>query len=140
VVSITAIRPEASAASVYAEVSGPMISPVVAGVLGSCSTKPTPAPRPAVRAGSSAATVSRGAGAATMRRLPTVRRVRGSAELGRQALGGGHQRRPQRVEVLDREAVVRAEDADAILTVCRVRRWERRYTACGSDSSWSSMA
>ena len=60
----TAVRPDASAGSVYAVRSGPITSPFVAAFSASCSRNVTSAPRPATRAGSSAARVTTGAGAA----------------------------------------------------------------------------
>lgn len=59
--SRTAVRPDASAGSVYAVRSGPMTVPVVAACSASCSRKATSAPRPATRAGSSPARVTTGA-------------------------------------------------------------------------------
>src|SRR6478735_10879373 len=56
--SFTAERPDASAGSVYAVRSGPMTVPLVAAFSASCSRKPTVAPRPATRDGSSAARVT----------------------------------------------------------------------------------
>ena len=62
--SWTALRPEASAGSVYASRLGPMTVPLVAAFSASCSAKATLAPRPATRAGSSPARVTAGAGPA----------------------------------------------------------------------------
>src|SRR5260370_11141683 len=65
-VRLTADRPEASAASVYAAVPGPMIVPFVAAFSASCSTNPTSAPRPETSDGSRAARVGAGGEAATV--------------------------------------------------------------------------
>ena len=62
--SRTAVRPDASAGSVYAVRSGPITSPFVAAFSASCSRNGTSAPRPATRAGSSAARVTTGAAGA----------------------------------------------------------------------------
>jgi hypothetical protein len=62
-VSLTALRPDASAGSVYAVRSGPITTPLVAAFSASCSRKLTVAPRPATSDGSSAARVTTGAAA-----------------------------------------------------------------------------
>src|ERR1700736_5604010 len=63
-VRLTADRPDASAARVYAVVLGPMIVPFVAAFSASCSTKPGSAPRPETSDGSRGARLPTGAEAA----------------------------------------------------------------------------
>src|SRR5260370_35651930 len=61
---LTADLPDASAASVYACVFGPMIVPLVAAFSASCSTNGTSAPRPAGRGGGIAGPLAMGRAAA----------------------------------------------------------------------------